>query len=141
MKNIFFNENYNVNDVCRFSEMHSVPGVYFLFKDGAVIYIGQSANIINRIFTHKSRIDFDSFNYIICYDEKTRRVAESEYIDIFLPICNRQQFAKIINKEIRKEEREKNNTDILKYIRLRYRGVDIELMVHEYFKELLVKSY
>lgn len=28
-------------------------GIYFLFRDGVIVYVGQSKNIGNRIFAHK----------------------------------------------------------------------------------------
>jgi hypothetical protein len=39
-------------------------GVYFLIKDGRVVYVGQSVQILARVGTHLTCKDFDSFSWV-----------------------------------------------------------------------------
>lgn len=41
-------------------------GVYLLKKDGEVIYVGQSMDVMTRIKSHKNKKDFDSYEIINC---------------------------------------------------------------------------
>lgn len=43
-----------------------ISAVYFLIKDGAVVYVGQSKNLIARRWIHEHDKDFDSVLYISC---------------------------------------------------------------------------
>ena len=54
---IFANENIKIN---------KVRGVYFLFDDDELVYIGQSENILSRIASHLNDKRFDSYNFIEC---------------------------------------------------------------------------
>jgi hypothetical protein len=59
-------------------------GLYFLFKEDDIKYIGSSKNISNRLREHTSKKDFDSFSILKC--KKECRVAlEYLYITIFNP--------------------------------------------------------
>lgn len=69
-------------------------GIYFLFKDSNLVYIGASINIIKRINMHiygrsdKLKKDFDSFSYIECKSEKIVEL-EKKYIQKYDPIYNK----------------------------------------------------
>lgn len=41
-------------------------GVYFLMKDGALVYVGKAKNVAQRIGSHAGRKDFDSFKFFKC---------------------------------------------------------------------------
>lgn len=62
-------------------------GVYFLVKDGRVIYIGQSNNIAGRIAQHVGQKDFDAYSFIQC-DEDQLDILESLYIHFLNPPLN-----------------------------------------------------
>lgn len=53
-----------------------VGGVYFLFKDDNIIYVGQSSNIAARIGRHSN---FEEYAYIECFSKKERLALELEY--------------------------------------------------------------
>jgi predicted GIY-YIG superfamily endonuclease len=66
-----------------------IRGIYFLIQNQKIVYIGQSHDVINRIYTHlnKGKKGFDSFSYIeIAYDKLN--ILEAEYIVKFKPIHN-----------------------------------------------------
>lgn len=43
-------------------------GVYFLFRDGEVVYVGQSINIASRVYSHikEGKKDFDCYSFFEC---------------------------------------------------------------------------
>lgn len=69
-------------------------GVYFLIKDGEVVYVGQSTNIYARITQHWSDVyggkEFDSYAYVLC-DRGVLDRLESLYIHCLQPRFNGQQ--------------------------------------------------
>lgn len=62
-------------------------GVYFLIKDGCVVYVGQSVSIYSRISTHQSSKDFDSIAWVEC-DSSVLDKLESLYIHALRPSLN-----------------------------------------------------
>jgi hypothetical protein len=65
-----------------------MSGVYFLVKDGIVVYVGQSTNVEKRLINHKhSEKQFDSFRVISCA-ENLLLYYERRWIKRFKPIYN-----------------------------------------------------
>lgn len=66
-----------------------VCGVYLLFKNDEVVYVGQSRNVYLRVVKHRDRRvgDFDSYTVIPC-SESEMRMVEAYYIDLFKPPLN-----------------------------------------------------
>lgn len=64
-----------------------MSGIYFLIKDGEVVYIGQSVSIFARIAEHRKSKDFDSINWIPCKKEMLDKM-ESLYIHFIQPPLN-----------------------------------------------------
>jgi hypothetical protein len=63
-------------------------GIYFLFKDGELVYIGQSKNVLSRISAHKSAgIVFDEFAYRLCERHELNRL-EAAYTALHRPKLN-----------------------------------------------------
>jgi hypothetical protein len=63
-------------------------GVYFLIDGREVVYVGQSADILSRIATHRKQgRRFDRFTYIECEPEKMDEL-EAQYIAAFAPRLN-----------------------------------------------------
>tara|TARA_Y100000034_G_scaffold130767_1_gene190042 strand:+ start:580 stop:1191 length:612 start_codon:yes stop_codon:yes gene_type:complete len=64
-------------------------GVYFLIKDGAVVYVGQSKKLLSRLGSHvrDNLGKFDSYCYITC-DEGKLDALESLYIHLIRPKMN-----------------------------------------------------
>lgn len=78
----------------RFIASQSVPfvevvGVYFLIKDGKIVYIGQSTNIFKRLYEHKKDMQkqWDSYAYIECSAGELD-IVESLYMFKYEPIYN-----------------------------------------------------
>ena len=65
-----------------------LSGIYFLIKDGEIVYIGQSLCVFRRVYDHLwAKKIFDSFSYIHC-EEKMLDKLESIYIHFYQPPDN-----------------------------------------------------
>ena len=66
-------------------------GVYFLFKSGRCVYVGQSKQVHIRVREHQIRKrsvkDFDSFSWIPCPPDKLLEL-EKRYVDMLAPVLN-----------------------------------------------------
>lgn len=63
-------------------------GVYFLIRDGKVVYVGQSVHISNRIAAHAQRKQFDCWSWLPCEIEGLDAL-ERAYINALMPEDNR----------------------------------------------------
>lgn len=71
-----------------FDANHSkLCGIYFLIKNNEIIYIGQSVNILQRLFEHRVKKPHERFSYIECEVDKLN-LLESLYIHKFNPVGN-----------------------------------------------------
>ena len=66
----------------------TISGVYFLYDKGELVYIGQSKNILARIYQHKDKV-FDTFGYLEIEDEKKRNNKEIDLIMQHSPKYNK----------------------------------------------------
>ncbi len=69
---------------------NSCPGIYYLLKDGVIVYIGQSKNMRKRIGSHlaQGEKDFDSYHTQKCPEEKLHHY-ETKAILRFRPAYNK----------------------------------------------------
>lgn len=65
-----------------------LPIIYFLIKDGSIVYVGQSTRGISRVFQHGKK-DFDRYYYFDC-DTKQLSECEAMYIAKFKPLHNKR---------------------------------------------------
>jgi hypothetical protein len=67
----------------------SRPGVYFLFQDDDLVYIGKSADIDHRLGQHRNRraFDFNRVTVFLCDPSEMGRL-EARYIRKFRPVFN-----------------------------------------------------
>jgi hypothetical protein len=66
----------------------SFAGIYFLVKDGEVVYVGQSVDVLARISRHRrDGREFDAYTYLACEKSDLDRL-ESIYIAAFMPWLN-----------------------------------------------------
>ena len=69
-----------------------LPMIYFLFKDGRVIYIGQSGNLVHRLKAHRHK-DYDTVGYFPMFlvEGLSQNIMELESLLIrnYLPLRNR----------------------------------------------------
>ncbi len=73
----------------------SDPGVYFLIRDGVIVYVGQSRHVQSRVYwqshnkrrdENRGRIVFDEWAVILApLDEEARRHMEADYINALKP--------------------------------------------------------
>lgn len=66
-----------------------VCGVYFLIRDGEVVYVGQSVNVLGRLTTHAAKgKKFDAVSVIKCSGKDAAKKAallEAQYIMALMP--------------------------------------------------------
>lgn len=69
-----------------------VSGVYFLLRDGEIVYVGESGDIMRRLSDHFKDAEkmFDSYHVLEC-NEAVRKSLEAQYIAKFLPPLNAAQ--------------------------------------------------
>jgi hypothetical protein len=73
----------------RVEPLQIVSGVYFLFEDEEIVYIGQSCDVFVRVRTHfkDPRMIFDKWAFIKVEEDRLAEV-EREYIRMFQPYLN-----------------------------------------------------
>ena len=84
---------YEVNhEICvkKYSDLtKKISGIYRLYKNNEIIYIGKSICIKSRLTQHKSEKDTDSFDFTILNNESDKNIYELYYIDKYKPTHNR----------------------------------------------------
>ena len=65
-------------------------GVYFLFDQDSLIYIGKSENVFRRLNDHVRNKFFDNYSFIKCNTEKDASSLEKEMIIKYKPALNIQ---------------------------------------------------
>lgn len=78
-------------------------GIYFLFKNGGLVYVGQSINIISRIGQHLDSKDFDSFSFINVPRQHLNEV-ELHYIRKHRPPLNLTMPIEVVETLIQEKE-------------------------------------
>lgn len=79
-----------------------LKGIYFLIKNGEIVYVGQSSDIYRRISEHRLGVpkrkgppkDFDEWDYYEIEDEDKRDVVEYFLINLLKPRLNIDYFAR-----------------------------------------------
>ncbi len=69
------------------SPFRKICGVYFLISGGAIVYVGQSIDVLTRLGTHENFRSFDSYAYIEV-EKSHLDLVESLYIHAFNPPLN-----------------------------------------------------
>lgn len=64
----------------------SVCGIYHLIRGDAVIYVGQTTNIVGRISAHLSRFQFDRVEFFACPVEELNKREEAELARLRPPL-------------------------------------------------------
>lgn len=65
-----------------------IAGVYFLVKDGQVVYVGQSGNVYARLEKHRAKVDFDLWHFLHVPNKTERLQLERAYIRSLKPALN-----------------------------------------------------
>jgi hypothetical protein len=68
-----------------------IAGVYFLFSEGELVYVGQSRDVVKRCIYHRdSGVKFDGVRYTAIADDTQRLDSESKLIKELQPRYNKQ---------------------------------------------------
>lgn len=86
---------YEFDCQCGYSEVLQSKGIYFLYRNSELLYIGSSKNILSRIKSHywRNEIPFNCFKFFLMKDRFTMNdVIEYEYylINDLLPPYNKR---------------------------------------------------
>jgi hypothetical protein len=85
-----YKKRINLKTRCQY---YNYKGIYFLYKDDVVVYVGMSSySIFNRIWEHQKTKKFDSVYFIETNNVFTKEnlfVGEYVYINIFNPKYNK----------------------------------------------------
>lgn len=66
-----------------------INGIYWLYKNDEIVYVGKSKNIIKRISEHFDKIDFNYFNYVKICETKSLNNIEAYFIYKLKPKYNK----------------------------------------------------
>lgn len=69
-------------------EFKIICGIYFLYDNENLCYIGQSKDVIYRVCTHAKTKTFSHYTYIECLESELDQI-EFQYIQKFSPILNK----------------------------------------------------
>jgi len=84
------NSNFS-NGAFPVSDFFGISGIYFLFRDNEVVYVGESICIFSRLSQHfkSTEKEFTSFKYEKFEGNATeRKKKEAKYIKKYRPILN-----------------------------------------------------
>lgn len=68
---------------------YGVSGIYRLYKNNTIVYIGKSKCIKSRLKSHIKEKDVDSFDFTISNNESDKNLYELYYIDKYKPLYNK----------------------------------------------------
>jgi len=68
---------------------NNISGIYRLYKNNKIIYIGKSVDIKKRLYTHNKEKDMDEFDFTILDNESDKNIYELYYIDKYKPLYNK----------------------------------------------------
>lgn len=66
------------------------PGVYFLFNNNDLVYVGESEDIHRRVGQHRKDKEYDSYSFILQEDPHLRKRIEKAYIEQLNPLYNKR---------------------------------------------------
>ena len=69
-------------------KINVVRGIYFLFRNEKIVYVGQSEDIFKRVHNHLNSKIFDSWNFIEFQSEDLNEI-EANYILLYKPEYNK----------------------------------------------------
>jgi hypothetical protein len=83
-------------------EIHNFPncsGVYFLYQENRLLYVGESVSLRKRLAHHEHRGRFDSVGWLNC-DPAQRKRLEAFYIGVLNPPLNHQSTALVTTTRV-----------------------------------------
>jgi hypothetical protein len=88
-------------DATQTGEAPDSSGVYFLYSDQRLLYVGESLSIRRRLGHHEHRGKFDSFGWLNCSSGQRKRL-ESFYIGVLDPPLNHQSTSSACTERVGK---------------------------------------
>jgi hypothetical protein len=88
----------NLNSLDRVITPKFVVGIYFLYDNNELVYIGKSTNIHIRINTHRKNKQFDSYSILKCCEDDLK-IYERILINKYLPKYNIDMVTKKIKNK------------------------------------------
>lgn len=73
---------------CLLKNFFNLSGVYFLYQDSQIVYVGESGCILSRIKQHTEDKDFNRFTYMLISCPDMRKVRERDMIRKHRPKYN-----------------------------------------------------
>lgn len=96
-------------------------GIYFLLKDGKIVYIGQTHELLKRVKWHMNQeMDFKDIRFIECNEDKLT-FYETRWIKKFKPIFNGTHIKPRRVRKYEKAGRPKGSTKPVKYPFMHFR--------------------
>lgn len=84
------------------AEWSAVAAVYFLIREGRVVYVGQSINAFKRLDEHRKKKRFDGFYFVFCPVPLLREI-EAHYIKLLEPEENFETKEKVARERAHAE--------------------------------------
>lgn len=69
-----------------------LQGLYFLFNNNEIVYIGKSENILKRIKDHRRKKIFTHYTYIPIDSRVELSIFEFYYINKYKPVLNKKMW-------------------------------------------------
>jgi len=89
LKSNWYEVNLSMN-IDKIDQMKlDISGIYRLYKNGIIVYIGKSVCIKKRLNKHKKEKDIDSFDFTILNNSSDKNLYEIYYIDKYKPLYNK----------------------------------------------------
>lgn len=101
-------------EAIRFEYNPPLAGVYILYNQNEVIYVGQSENVVGRVMAHQDK-QFDFYKVIPIRTKKDREYLERILIEFFFPIYNVDLLTLKVKKEL--EDRNELLRDTISMLR------------------------
>lgn len=90
-----------MKDIHSLTKLPNIPlvGIYFLWDNNSLIYIGQSTDIHKRIYEHRKDKSFTHYSYVKS-NVKSLNKLEKQYIQAYSPILNKVFNSSILSQEV-----------------------------------------
>jgi len=88
LKSSFYRIDHPISVTALSDIPNNISGIYRLYKNKEIVYIGKSKCIKTRVSAHTKEKDTDSFDFTILSNESDKNIYELYYIDKHKPLYN-----------------------------------------------------
>lgn len=89
IKSDFYEINHELSVSSLDDIINNLSGIYKLYKNNEIVYVGKSKNIKTRIVHHLKEKDIDEFDFTLMNNPSDKNLYELYYIDKYKPLYNR----------------------------------------------------